>query len=306
MRFTLRQLEVFLATAHTRNLTKAAEELAMSQSAASGALKDLESQFNMQLFDRVGKRLQTNELGQRVRAKGEALLAQAKELENELAQHDPMHPGSLHLGPIKVGATLTIGNYLCVDLINAYMQIPDAGKVTLEVANTERIAEEILNFDIDLGLIEGELQHPDLDIIPWREDRLICFSHPDHPLTKKTELSDDDLRQAAWILRERGSGTRQAFDRAMAGVAPQLNVILELQHTEAIKRAVEKNLGVACLSEIALQSAFARGDLAPLDVPSKNFSRTLYLVIHKNKYRSAGIEHWLKLCDDATNRPLVL
>ncbi len=295
MRFTLRQLEVFLATAHTLNVTKAAESLAMSQSAASGALKDLESQFNIQLFDRVGKRLQVNELGQRVRALGESLLAQAKELENELAQHDDL--GSLHLGPLNVGATLTIGNYLCVDLIKAYTETPGAGKVSLEVANTARIVEEILNFDIDLGLIEGELHHPDLDIIPWREDRLICFSHPDHPLAKKAELNDDDLRQAPWILRERGSGTRQAFDRAMAGIVPQLNIILELQHTEAIKRAVEKNLGVSCLSEIALQQTLDRGDLVALKTPNKNFTRTLYLVIHKNKYRSAGVEKWLRLCE---------
>lgn len=289
MRFTLRQLEVFLATAHHRNITKAANSLAMSQSAASGALKDLETQFDIQLFDRIGKRLQANELGTRVRAKAEALLELANSLEQELAQHS-------NIGRLKIGATLTIGNYLCVDLINQYLAQSPEAEVKLDVANTHDIAEEILNYDIDLGLVEGEIQHRELDIYPWRQDRLICFCHPDHPLAKKNIVEDKDLLNAEWILREPGSGTRQTFDRAMHGIIHELKIKLELQHTEAIKRAVESNLGIACLSEIALESAFQRGDLVPLSVKTRDFSRSFYFVIHKKKYRSAGVLKWMEIC----------
>ncbi len=288
MRYTLRQLQVFLATAHYKNITKAAESLAMSQSAASGALKDIETQFNVQLFDRVGKRLQTNELGNRLRVKAEYLMAQAEELENEISGH--LIPGNL-----KVGATLTIGNYLCVDLIHRYRQCTPNAHVALEVANTEKIAQEILNFDIDVGLIEGEFYHPDLDIIQWKQDRLICFCHPNNPLASKT-LSETDLCQAQWILREPGSGTRQAFNRAMTGIGPKLDIVLELQHTEAIKNAVEKNLGISCLSEITLQDSFTRRTLVPLEIPNRDFSRSFYFLIHKQKYRSAGILKWMELC----------
>lgn len=290
MRYTLRQLEIFLATAHYQNVTKAAETLAMSQSAASGALKDLETQFDVQLFDRIGKRLQTNELCNRVRIRAEALLAQAHELEYELSQHDKV-------GHLKVGATLTIGNYLCVNLINRYMRESPGTQVKLEVANTETIARAILNFDIDLGLVEGELHHPDLNIITWRKDSLVCFCAPSHLLAHKPNITDADLLTAKWILREPGSGTRQTFDRAMSGIAPSLDITLELQHTEAIKRAVEGKLGISCLSEIALQSAFERGTLVPIDVPSRDFTRHFYFVVHKHKYRSAGILQWMQICD---------
>ncbi len=288
MRYTLRQLQVFLATAHHKNITKAAESLSMSQSAASGALKDLEKQFSIQLFDRVGKRLQTNELGERLRAKAESLMAQAKEFENELNGH--LVPGNL-----KVGATLTIGNYLCVDLIHRYKQCTPNAQVTLEVANTEKIAEEILNFDIDVGLIEGEFYHPDLDIIPWQHDMLTVFCHPNNPIAGRA-LNETDLHQVQWILREPGSGTRQAFDRAMTGIGSKLNIVLELQHTEAIKNAVEKNLGISCLSEITLRDNFKRGTLVPVDIPNKNFNRSFYFLIHKQKYKSAGILKWMELC----------
>ncbi|PCK03412.1 MAG: LysR family transcriptional regulator [Alteromonadaceae bacterium] len=289
MRYTLRQLEVFLATAHFQNVTKAAESLSLSQSAASGALKDLERQFDVQLFDRVGKRLQANEFGKRLRVKAEALLSQAQALESELARNQ-------NIGTIKVGATLTIGNYLCVDLINHYIEGGSDAKVNLEVANTETIFNEILNFDIDLGLIEGEYHHPDIEAIPWQDDQLQCFCSPQHPLAKLGTLNDTALLDANWILREHGSGTRQTFDRAMHGLLPELNITLELQHTEAIKRAVEKGLGISCLSEITLEDAFSRGSLVPLKVPSRDLSRKLYCVIHKQKYLGAGIRHWMTIC----------
>lgn len=293
MHYTLRQLQVFLAVAHFENVTKAAEHLAMSQSACSGALKDLESQYDVQLFDRVGKRLQTNELGRLLRPKAEALVAMARELEEDLKRHK-------EVGRIKVGATLTIGNYLAVPLISRFMQTQGAG-VSLEVANTQAVAEKLLNFDIDIGMIEGEYHHPDLDIIPWRQDELVCFCAPGHPFASKPSLSDDDLVQAQWILREPGSGTRQAFERALHGLLPRLNILLELQHTEGIKRAVESQLGISCLSQISLRDAFQRGTLVPLPVPQRDFHRMFYAVLHKHKYRSAGLLRWLELCEISAN-----
>lgn len=289
MHYTLRQLQVFLAVAHFENVTKAAEHLAMSQSACSGALKDLETQYDVQLFDRVGKRLQTNELGRLLRPKAEALVAMAQELEYDLKRHK-------EAGKIKVGATLTIGNYLAVPLITRYMQAHGAG-VSLEVANTQAVAEKLLNFDIDIGMIEGEYHHPDLDMIPWREDELVCFCSPTHPFAQKSALTDEDLAQARWILREPGSGTRQAFERAMYGLLPHLNILLELQHTEGIKRAVESDLGISCLSRISLKDAFQRGSLVPLPAPQRDFHRMFYAVLHKHKYRSAGLLRWLELCE---------
>jgi DNA-binding transcriptional LysR family regulator len=295
MHYTLRQLQVFLAVAHFENVTKAAEHLSMSQSACSGALKDLETQYDVQLFDRVGKRLQTNELGRLLRPKAEALVAMAQELEYDLKRHR-------EVGRIKVGATLTIGNYLAVPLISRYMQTHGAG-VSLEVANTQTVAEKLLNFDIDIGMIEGEYHHPDLDILPWQGDELVCFCSPEHPYAQKTSLSDEDLLQAQWILREPGSGTRQTFECAMRGLLPRLNILLELQHTEGIKRAVESHLGISCLSRISLKDAFQRGTLVPLPVPQRDFHRMFYAVLHKHKYRSAGLLRWLELCGIQDNKP---
>lgn len=298
MKFSFRQLEVFLAASHYQNITKAADSLAMSQSAASSALKELENQFNIQLFDRVGKRLQLNELGRLYRPKVEALLAQSAELEQAFSKHT-------EVGALKVGATLTIGNYLAVGVMAEYMNTPSHPKVSLEVANTRTIAKRVSDFELDVGLIEGELQSTELEVAPWRGDELVVFCSPKHPLAAKKELTDADLLSATWVMREPGSGTRQTFERGMHGLLPDLNILLELEHTEAIKRAVEANLGIGCLSRVCLADAFRRKSLVPLRVPEyRKFDRTFYFILHKQKYRSAGIDRWIDLCKQLEDPPL--
>lgn len=172
MRYSFRQLEVFLAAARSENLSRAAERLAMSQSAASGALRDLEQHLDIRLFDRAGKRLKPNELGRALQPHAEALLQQATALERSFDQRAA-------IGRLKVGATLTIGNSLAVELLAQYLGLYPEARVDLEVANTARIAAQVANFELDLGLIEGELASPDLDVTPWREDELVvCCALP--------------------------------------------------------------------------------------------------------------------------------
>ena len=289
MRYTLRQLEVFLAVARLGSVSRAARELAMSQSAASGSLADLERQFDVRLFDRAGKRLQLSDLGGSLRARAQAVLDQARDLERGLE-------GQKEAARLRVGATLTIGNYLAAELMARFMRQYPAAEVTLTVANTEEIARQVGNFDIDVGLIEGEVAEPHLEVTPWRDDELVVFCAPDHPFARKRALSDRDLRSAAWIVREHGSGTRQAFDRAMRGLLPELRIALTLQHTEAIKRAVAARLGVGCVSRIALDDAIGRGSLKACRVPHRDFRRQFFFLLHRRKFRSAGIARWIELC----------
>lgn len=289
MRYTLRQLEVFLAAARYENVSRAAESLAMSQSAASAALKELEQQFDVLLFDRIGKRLKLSELGRVLRPEAEALLARAADLQQSLA-------GEKMGGTLQIGATLTIGNYLAVQMIAAFRREYADTNIALSVANTRAIAEQVATFEIDLGMVEGELQHPDLEVSYWRDDVLQVFAAPGHPLAGASAVGDDALLDQAWILREPGSGTRQTFDRAMRGLLPDLTIAMELQHTEAIKRAVEAGLGIGCLSRICLEEAFRRGTLVPLDVRHRDFSRHFYLVTHRAKFHTAALSRWLELC----------
>ncbi len=250
MRYTLRQLEVFVAVARQESVSRAAEALSMSQSATSTALAELEKQFDTRLFDRFGKRLQLNELSRQ-------LLPRAIELLDRAGQIESLLTGDTGIGPLSIGASLTIGNYLATLLVGDFMRQHPGCRVQMSVHNTATIVRQVAHLEVDVGLIEGDFQHPDLEVLPWIADELVVFAAPGHPLARQDSVSMADLVAAPWILREAGSGTRQTFDYAMRHVASGLDIRLELEHTEAIKRAVESGLGIGCISRLALKERSA-------------------------------------------------
>ncbi|MGC4086510.1 MAG: LysR family transcriptional regulator [Polyangiaceae bacterium] len=290
MRYSLRQLEVFLAVARGESVSGAAKSLAMSQSAVSGSLIELERQFEIALFDRVGKRLQLSELGRSLRPRIEALMSQASELEARLGNQS-------EVGELRIGATLTVGNYLTAPLIAEFLRDEPGAHVSLHIGNTAEIAHKVSNFELDVALVEGELQAPELEVKSWREDELVVFCAPEHPFAKKRQLSDADLLRARWIVREPGSGTRQAFDHALHGLLTELEIAFELPDTEAIKSAVKVGLGVGCVSRITLEDSFRLKSLVACRVPSRDFKRRFYGVVHRQKYKSAAVRRWLALCE---------
>ena len=293
MKFTLRQLEVLVAIGKDSSVSRAAEALSLTQSATSMALAELEKQFNTRLFDRQGKRLQLN-------AEGRQILPQAMELLDRAQELESLLEGNVGAGSLRIGATLTIGNYLATLLIGDYMQQNPGSRVELAVENTTSIVELVASFKLDLGLIEGDSYHPDLVITPWVDDELVIFAAPDHPLAQKQNLDLQDLANEAWILREQGSGTRQVFDAALRHQLTNLNIRLELEHTEAIKRAVESGLGISCISRLALKDAFRRGSLVPLEISGLDLKRQFNFVLHKQKFLNSGITAFLKLCRQVT------
>ncbi len=293
MRFTLRQLQVFVAVAQQESVSRAAESLALSQSAASTSVTELERQSNCQLFDRAGKRLSLNALGHQLLPQAVALLDQAKEIERMLN-------GKSGFSSLSVGATLTVGNYLATLLIGSFMQHHPECRVKLHVQNTAHVVQQVAHYEIDLGLIEGDCQHPDIEVQPWVEDELVVFCAPQHPLAKSGQANLEELTREAWILREQGSGTRLTFDQAMRHHPTALNIRLELEHTEAIKRAVESGLGIGCISRLALRDAFRRGNLVPVETPELDLTRQFYFIWHKQKYQTSAMREFLEQCRKLT------
>ena len=289
MKFTLRQLEVFTAVASHENVSRAAEQLSLSQSATSTSLAELERQFDCQLFDRLGKRLLLNALGRQLLPQAVALLDRAREIEQLLHGHSGY-------GSLSVGATLTVGNYLATLLLAHFMQRHGDCRAALHVHNTASVVQQVANFELDLGLIEGDCQHPDIIVEPWVEDELAVFCAPHHPLAQQPRISLDRLFAQSWILREQGSGTRLTFDRAVRHHNRPLNIRLELEHTEAIKRAVESGLGVGCISRLALRDAVRRGSQVILDTPELDLRRAFCFIWHRHKYQSAAMREFLELC----------
>lgn len=289
MRFSLRQLEVFTCIAQLQSVSKAAEQLSMSQSAASTALKELELSYDCLLFDRAGKRLLINALGLQLLPRALALLEQAQALEGLLIDNHGF-------GSLSVGATMTIGNYLATLLIGHFMQQHPSCKVRLHVHNTAQIVQQVASYQLDLGLIEGYYQDSNIVAQPWVADELVAFCAPQHPLAQQGHASLSELTDEAWIVREQGSGTRLAFEQAFLRHQRSPHIRLELEHTEGIKRAVESGLGIGCISRLALRDAFRRGSLVAIETPELNLTRQFTFIWHKHKFQSDAMQEFLRLC----------
>jgi DNA-binding transcriptional LysR family regulator len=267
----------------------------MTQSAASMALADFESQLGTRLFDRIGKRLALNENGRALYPKAVEMTERAQEMEQVFHREG-------RAVNLRLGASSTIGNYLLPQLIGQFRASRPGSRIELEVGNTQQVINAVLHFEIDVGFVEGPCLNADIEAVFWRADELAICVAPGHPLALPGAASIEALRSAAWILRERGSGTREVVEQLLTSQLGDIQLTMELGGTEAIKRAVESGMGISCLPQIALSGAVERGNLVAIPTPFLRLTRALHIVLHKQKYRTEGMASLLRACQapDAT------
>ena len=292
MRITLRQLAIFTAVADAGSTTAAADRVALSQSATSAALNELEAVLGARLFDRVGTRLVLNDTGRGLLPQARAVLDGAAGIEREFNLGGP--PSSL-----RVGASTTIGNYLLPTLVAAWQRVQPGAHVEVAIANTEAIAAAVARMEVDVGLVEGPCHEPDVVAQAWREEELVIVCAPSHPLLRgdpARRLNVAALRQASWLLREPGSGTREAVEQALQPHLHQLDEGLRFGGTEAIKQAAVEGLGFTCLSLFAVQDLITLGRLVRVQTTLPRLLRPFWLLHHRRKQFSRSLAGFVDFC----------
>lgn len=264
----------------------------MSQSAASTALIELERRYDRPLFDRAGKRVKINETGRSLLPASLDLLSRAGEIDALLA-------GRAGPGPLHLGATQTIGNYIAPRLIETYSRRHAGCTLTLEINNTAEIASKIADFTLDLALVEGEYAHADLIVSDWLEDELVLICSPSHPLAGRNPCPVEDVLAERWVVREKGSGTRQTLDTAMRPYWSRWHIGMELRQIEAILETVAVSSLIGCAPRLAAQNPIAQGRLVELKVGDLDLRRRFYILSHKDKHMTAGIREFLDICASA-------
>ncbi len=287
MHITLRQLEVFAEVLKSGSTTRASQMLALSQSAVSAALTDLEGQLGVQLFDRVGKRLVVNEHGRLLYPRALALLEQTTEIE-QLFREDN--------GAIRVYASSTIGNYILPEVIARYRRDFPTLPLEMSVGNSQDVINAVIDFRVDIGLIEGPCHNVDIIAEPRLEDELVVFASPASSLLRG-EVTLERLAQAQWILREQGSGTREIVDYLLLSHLPQFQLGMELGNSEAIKHAVRHGTGISCLSRRVIAEQLETGSLVEIPVPLPKLVRTLWCIHHRQKHLSSSLQRFLRYCE---------
>jgi len=275
MNYSLRQLRLFEATARLGRLTLAADEQAISQSAASQAIKELERQLGYPVLDRIGRELVLTDAGLRVLPRVRQILS----LSDGLNRADDRRIA----GTLRVAASVTIASYLLPALMARFQRRYPEATTQLDILNTEGVLDRLEKGRAQLGMIEGPALHPTLDIVPWRPDRLAVFCATDHPLASKPMPLVEELACQDWVVREAGSGTRAVLDAAFQAEGIKPRVVLELTRQEAIKQSVRAGLGIGCLSALAIEDEVAAGHLVPLETPLNLMRRFSWVCSPENR-----------------------
>ena len=286
MSITIRQLEIFAAVYREETVTAAARRIGLSQAATSQALAELENALQRKLFDRRGRRVILNTAGRALLPDAIQVLDRIRDIESGRTTHP--------IG-IRLSASLTAGSYLLPPVIARFQRAHPEGRFQMALGNTQQVMTSLLQFESDAGWIEGQVHHRDLAEFPWRKDELAIIARPDHPLAgRKAQI--EDLAQAEWVLRERGSGTRAVFEAAIAGKFRPARVPLELGGIEAIKVAVLAGAGLGCLSLSAAAEELKSGQLRRVYAPWLDLTRWITVLIHREKYLDFALRRFLDFC----------
>lgn len=285
MHITLRQLQVFLAIAKTENLSQAAQDLSMSKSAMSQALSELELQLGVDLFERLRGRLLLSSEGRRLIPQAEELLDRTRDIETLFS-----NPA---LGQLKILTTLSVGNFLSADLL-ADFRLRTGWMPEVMMGNTEDVAERLLTFKSDLGLIEGPVTNPDLRTEPWMTDEMVVVAPLDHPLAGQS-VTWEQLSRENWILREKGSSTRNFFNTQIGQYLKNKNIILEINSFKIIVAMLMRSMGISYMSRRVLSDPLYGPHLAEIRCP-KVFKRQFSFCLHRKKYLSGDLRAFMDFC----------
>ncbi|WP_019556417.1 LysR family transcriptional regulator [Thiomicrorhabdus arctica] len=290
-----RRLQVFHTVAKVMSFTKAAETLHMTQPAVTFQVKQLEDFFNTRLFDRTHNKITLTDAGKVVYDYSDQILELYERMNSDVREMTGEVTGTL-----VIGASTTIAEYMLPSLLGAFKKQYDDVNIRLQVGNTDAIVSMVENNMIDLGLVEAPVHNKNLEVDVCRIDEMQLICPKTHPLAKRDKVTVEDFRKYGYITREEGSGSRTVIDsyiREQGLTYSDLKVVMELGSPEAIKMAVESDVGIAIVSRSTLAKELKLDTLVaiPLDPP---ILRPFSHVRQKHKFRHRAVGELLEFAVD--------
>ncbi|MFD5017804.1 selenium metabolism-associated LysR family transcriptional regulator [Paenibacillus sp. NPDC058367] len=270
------QLHIFYTVLERGSFSAAAQTLHMTQPAVTMQVQALEDYFGTKLFNRSTKKIMLTEAGHTLMPYALRSIQLMRETDQAMSAFTHMLEGRLQLG-----ASLTIGEYVLPRLLGPFgKQYPNIS-IMMKVMNTSQIMEEILKHQLNFGLIEASVTHPDMVIEQVMGDELKLIVPHDHPLAEQQEVTLEEVLQHPFVLREQGSGTRRVMEEQLfsKGLDPgSMKIVMELGSTGAVKSAVEAGLGVTIISTSSVKHEVALGLLKIVNISDASFKRQFYAI----------------------------
>lgn len=270
------RLNVFYTVAKRLSFTKAAAELYVTQPAVTKHIQELEHQFGMALFDRRGNQISLTSAGNLLLKHAETIMGTYRQLEFDMNALKGQ-PG----GTLRLGASSTVAQYVIPPVLAGFHEQSADITISLLSGNTEQIEQQLLNKNIDLGLVEGRTHNSDIRYTPFVKDELVLVCRADHPLADRDEITLDELQSIPILLRERGSGSLEVIEHALRGVGlklTDLTIEMQLGSTESIKSYLGSSRCMAFVSVFAVQDKLRAGILKVIDVQGLSIHREFYSI----------------------------
>jgi DNA-binding transcriptional LysR family regulator len=278
------QLEVFVQVVETRSFSRAAAALRLSQSTVSEHVRVLEDELGVRLLDRLGRETLPTRAGELLHDYARRLLILRTEARQALDQFLDRVSGVLVLG-----ASTIPGEYVLPPLIGRFRARYPQVSITLQISDTRGIVQAVLDGQVELGLVGAQPRERGLAVTPLMPDELVVVVPPGHAWFGRREASLDDLRGEPLIVREPGSGSRGAFERALEAAGIELaafRIVAEMGSTGAIKQAVKAGVGLSIVSRRAIEDECAHGLLAGVTIRDLPLGRHFYVLTHEARSRS--------------------
>ncbi len=273
---TIRHLKIFIAVAECGSMNTAAKELFLSQPTISQAIRELEEYYGTRLFDRLSRRLHITPAGQELLNHAYPLVSQFDQLEHHMLEGSKKDI-------IRIGSTITVGSCLTSNILNDFQDaLPDTETYTF-IANTHIIEEKLLRSELDIALVEGEIHHPDLVMVPSIQDFLVLGCAQDHPFAARDEIRVRELEGQKFIMREQGSGTRALFDKFIKRHNLNIRISWEATCPDAFRNAIIYNHCLAVVSVRLLERDIRSRQIRIFNPHTNELKRSFSLVYHKDR-----------------------
>ncbi|WP_031536767.1 MULTISPECIES: LysR family transcriptional regulator [unclassified Bacillus (in: firmicutes)] len=279
-------LLTFVTVAEKLNFTRAAESLHITQSAVTLSIKALEKKYNVTFLDRTNKYVRLTKAGELFYFHAKKILSEYKEVNNLID-----YLSKTKSRPLSIGSSFTFGEYLLPKVIADYIKKDKKhDNPMISIRNSNRIIDQLLHGEIDLGIIDSHLKHhPHLSITPFKEDELVIIVSKNHRFASLSSIELKYLYDETWILREEGSGTREVVNQFFQNQNFDPPSVRSFGSTQIIKESVEADLGISIVSKYAVQKEMFMDTLSILRIKNVPIIRYFSFIVPEFSFKQHAV-----------------
>lgn len=285
----IENFKIFADLVETKSFSKSAKLNGITQSAVSQQARAMERHFKALLIDRSQKQFQLTREGQRVYDAAKEMLHTYEKLLSELQEMKKVISGT-----IRISTIYSIGLHELPPFIKKFLHDFPSVNVRVEYRRSNLVYEDILHNSVDFGLVAFPVKQRQIEVLPFRNDRLVLITHPQHALAKRTDIEVKDLMGQKFIGFDPDIPTRKAVDAIFRDNKLEIEPVMEFDNIETVKRAVEIDHGIAIVPQATVAQEHKQGTLAVLHFKGKEFTRPLAILHRKGRVLTPAMKKFIE------------